>query len=208
MATRETVAAGDENPEIVFPETKKAPTKAWDKAKPKGKRKNAKARATAHVTREAETREATAGYDDSDAPWVQPSSLDAPKPRPGMVQRWIRAGIRGKDDPINLNNKTREGWRPRLVSSFPKNYPAVGMKSGQFPGAFVVNGMVLMEMPADRNAQRNAYYKKKQGKMTESINSQLAEASRGRSTGFGAIEMAQRSVPVRVRQDTVAAGDE
>ena len=43
--------------------------------------------------------ELRAGDARPDAAWKPPSLLDAPDPRPGMVQRWIATSIQGRETP-------------------------------------------------------------------------------------------------------------
>ena len=54
-----------------------------------------------HEARQYETWDDVDIHAEEAKPWVRPTSLDAPPPRPGFVQRWIRVGMNGKDDPTN-----------------------------------------------------------------------------------------------------------
>lgn len=200
---KNTIAADDQTNEA----PKTAPVKAWADAAPKAKRKRVKQvrTGTIHKMRVSDERTDETSHEIEDAPWGNPASLAAPAPRPGMVQRWIRIGSLGKPDPINLSRKMREGWRPRPADSVPARFSSPTIQAGQFTGGIGVEGMVLMEMPIARDGERNAYYKERQGRMTESINSQLAEATRGRrGTGFGPIEKAQKSEVGHLRRAVVA----
>lgn len=183
----------------------------WAKAGGKGKRSYVKSgnyRKTTHETRETTVRAASETHSQADAPWANPASLEAPPARPGMVQRWIRVSSRGKNEPTNLSRKLREGWQPRRADSIPGNFHMPVISGGNFSGAIGVDGMVLMEMPKARNDQRNRHYEKRKERLTESINMQLAEASRNRGrSGFGPIEIAQKTQVGTLREVRVAADD-
>ena len=77
-------------------------------------KRNVRANQARSNTRENETRAETS--------WKPASLLDAPPPRPGMVQRWVATSILGKDTPDNVYKRQREGWTPReadTVGDFP-----------------------------------------------------------------------------------------
>lgn len=80
--------------------------------------------------------------------WTQPMNLEAPKPRPGYVQRWVSAVSGGEDEVQNLIRKQgpRYGWTPRRADTVP-NGQAPSISKGQFAGCIGVMGMVLMERP-------------------------------------------------------------
>jgi hypothetical protein len=174
--------------------------------KPAGSRKAA-ASSSVRTARAAQTREQTKVRKQEEAPWVNPASLQAPPALPGMVQRWIRVGSMGKADPVNTARKIREGWRPRPADTVPDDFPVPRLETGKFTGAIGVEGMVLMQMPKERNAQRNAYFRKKGEAVTRAIDEDLMRANAGAGQGFGPIKRAQRSVPVREKSVAVA-GDE
>src|SRR5690606_13057980 len=51
---------------------------------------------------------------DSELPqsWKRPSQLDAPAPRPGYKQRWVRYRNGNHEDADNLEKMLDQGWRP------------------------------------------------------------------------------------------------
>lgn len=126
-----------------------------------------------HATRAYET------YDDSDVhiaegtPWVRPTSLEAPPPRKGFRQRWVRVGSMGQDDPTNTARKFREGWRPRPAETLPKDYHAPTIGHGKWSGCIGVEGMILCEMPEKMAEKRNAHYAAKTKLVTDTIESDL-----------------------------------
>lgn len=156
---------------------------------------------TTHQTRDTEQR-ALEEHLLEDAPWAQPESLAAPPPRPGMVQRWVRTSVLGKDDAVNIARKYREGWRPRdpsTVKNVKARYPT--LQHGQFGSVIAVEGMVLCEMSAARVAQKRAFINGETAKRTAAIDAQLgAQSKTARLGGYGAITKQARSVAVRERK--------
>lgn len=163
------------------------------------------ANAAVRDTRDQEQREAEEIHDTEDTPWVVPSSLAAPPPRPGMVQRWIRVASGGKDDAINTSRKFREGWKPRQASTVPKNFPVPSIKNGTYAGVIGVEGMLLCEMPAKKNDQRRAYIRNQIDKKTQSVDAEIRKTNlENANPAFGKIQKSDRTIPVRERQVKVA----
>lgn len=158
-----------------------------------------------HPTRETEIRSNTTVHEPSDQPWVRPASLEAPPPRKGMVQRWIRVGVRGKDDATNASRKFREGWQPRKADTVPTDFPLPRIESGRFAGCIGVEGSILCEMPVERNEQRNKYYADIRDRATQAINDQLENASAQAGHGFGRISKVEKTTPAR---EVAVADDE
>ena len=103
-----------------------------------------------------------------DTAWTPPSLLDAPPPRPGMVQRWIATSIQGKDTPDNVYKRMREGWSPRKADTVKdKLYPTIN--HGQWQGSIGIEGMLLCEMPIEKHKAQKAYYRNKSSEANESI---------------------------------------
>lgn len=133
-----------------------------------------------------------------DAPWTPPSSLEAPPPRAGMVQRWIRVSSQGKDDPINSARKFREGWAPRPADTVSTDWPVPKISGGKFAGFIGVEGMVLCEMPEKRNNQRKQFIADKIEKNTRAIDAQIRQTNKeNKNPAFGRIEKSDRTIPIR-----------
>lgn len=113
-----------------------------------------------HDGRVDDLSEERATHQESEAPWMRPSSLHAPDPRDGMKQRWIRISVRGVDDPRNVNLRMREGWTPRPVESIPSEFQMMGVQETQTQGRLIVDDLMLCEMPEERWKARAAYYQK------------------------------------------------
>lgn len=162
------------------PEAKPAPAKRT--------RLNAQA-ARARAGREQETRASQDLHPGSNAPWAPPTSLDAPPPRKGFKQKWIRIAIFGRPDVQNMSRKFKEGWLPRKSDTVPKSFHVPSIKSGQFAGYIGVEGSLLCEMPEARVAQRNAHYRKRAEQMAQDIERNMGNVNRSipHHAGFGRI---------------------
>lgn len=119
---------------------------------------NDRGRAAAHDSRVDELADERATHQYEDAPWERPSNLEAPPPRPGMMQRWIRFTLEGEEDPRNVSRKMREGWRPRSPDTIPADFMAGSSVKQADLGRLVVDDLMLCEMPAERYQQRKRYY--------------------------------------------------
>jgi hypothetical protein len=73
--------------------------------------------------------------------WKRPSTLEAPPPRPGYVQRWIRTSIGASNDPQNVSKRFREGWRPRPADTVPRGYTPPTIMHGQYGRSSVSKGI-------------------------------------------------------------------
>ena len=155
-------------------------------------------RGAAHQTRETESRAAEAVHEQEDTPWVRGASLDAPKERPGMDQRWIRFAVGGKEDSTNYSRKHREGWRPRPAETVPEDFDVPRMDSGRFAGCIVVEGMILCERPKALSKRRQKHFDNLTQVRTDAINSDLQRVnSQNRSPAFGPIKMATKQTMLR-----------
>jgi hypothetical protein len=110
--------------------------------------------------------------------WKRPSTLEAPPPRPGYVQRWIRTSIGASNDPQNVSKRFREGWRPRPADTVPRGYTPPTIMHGQYGEVIGVEGNILCEMPAKMAAQREAFYAKKAIQQTQAIEQDVHKVER------------------------------
>jgi len=133
-------------------------------SKPKAQRKKktaAKAPVTnhgvdhGHESRVDEMSEEKATHQNA-TPWVRASNLDAPDPRDGMIQRWVRRSLKGADDPKNLNRAWREGWRPRDPATLDEEWNIYATFAEKTDGMIVVDDLILMEIPSEVIEQRKA----------------------------------------------------
>lgn len=135
--------------------------------------------------------------------WKPPSLLDAPEPRPGMVQRWIATSIQGRETPDNVYKRMRAGWNPRPADSVKdQRYPTIN--HGQWAGSIGVEGMILCEMPEDSFRAMKAYYGQRADEQNESIPGELDAMAR---TGGIPIQQDRRSTASSGRDISVMADD-
>ena len=124
--------------------------------------------------------------------WVRPSELDAPPPRPGFVQRWIRIRLGNIRDTARLRKAMREGWRPVKASSMghtDHSLPIIQhdqLGDGDYVGA---EDLILMEMPERVNRQRETFYRRRQARQTGAIERQIKGVHREEHLGFGQVKM-------------------
>ena len=130
--------------------------------------------------------------------WRRHSDLDAPDPRKGYVNRFIRIRLGTVRDTARLRNAIREGWRPVKASSLSdRSLPTINID--QYGDVIGVEDLILCEMPKHIHQQRMKFYRAKQRRQNEAIERQLKGVSREDVGGFGPI------VPTRHTQVTVAA---
>ena len=114
-----------------------------------------------------------------DEPWKLPAELDAPEPRQGFTQRWIRIRYGNEDDAKNSMKKFREGWLPRSLDSCPVGYVPPTFLHSKLGDVIGVDDLILCEMPIKKAKQRNAYYHNKTVRMVEGIENDLRNVSSG-----------------------------
>jgi hypothetical protein len=142
-----------------------------------------------------------------DKPYVRPSSLEAPAPRPGMKQRWVHVGVEGKWDSKNWARKQREGWVPRASSTVPKNFQVPRIDTGRFAGCIGVEGMILCEITLGQAKKRRDYYAEKNRVTTKAVDDDLRKTNRFVGGGFGPIKKAEQSQVVREVAGGAGAGN-
>lgn len=150
-------------------------------------------------TRDETTREATAR---ATVEWKPPSTLEAPPPREGMRQRWVRSSILGGDESHHVMKRQREGWQPRPVDSVPDSFPIPTMEHGKWKGCIGIEGMILCEMPEETARQRDAYYgnKAKEQELATASNLNSADSTAGMALGAN-IDRSHDKGTVRQPQD-------
>ena len=148
---------------------------------------------------------------DEDQPYIRPTSLDAPKARPGYKQRWVRVTFQGQVDEKNLARKLREGWRARPADSVPKSFHVPRMRTGRFAGTVMVEGMLLCEIPLAMARRRDEAIRAETLNKTKAVNESLMRVNEGARGGFGPIRKGERSQLVREvkhAKDADAVADE
>jgi hypothetical protein len=124
----------------------------------------------------------------ADYVWRRPGSLDAPPPRPGMTQRWVRAETRAESDNLNWQAKYREGWRPRSPETVPDCEAMFNTSNHLGTPAIRVGGLVLMEIPTERVQAKRRAIRDIINRQEESVAMETAKISHeGQRQGFAPI---------------------
>lgn len=100
--------------------------------------------------------------------WMPPQLLPDPNPEPGYAFRWIRVSSLGKDDPVNISGKLREGWEPVKASEHPE-IRLYGSAQGRFPDSIEIGGLLLCKTPVEFTEQRDAYYRQQTDAQMNSV---------------------------------------
>ena len=109
--------------------------------------------------------------------WSPPAVLDAPKARPGYVQRWVATTILGKETPHNEYKRMREGWEPRKSDTVKEqHFPTIN--HGQWVGCIGIEGMLLCEMPEEKHKAMKSYYNDKSQQQNDALSGELDSLGR------------------------------
>lgn len=114
-------------------------------------------RGSLHVDREATIAREELHPEINAGKWINPTNLDAPDPRPGYVQRWVRDGSLGGDGvSADWTRKMREGWEPRDPSTIPPKQRMMYPSAKSVGGVDVIRiaNLVLCEIPKRVAMQR------------------------------------------------------
>jgi hypothetical protein len=98
---------------------------------------------------------------DRSVEWKPADMLDAPPPKPGMEQRWIRIRLGEKDDQRNFQKKFREGWHPIKRSDVPADMEPPTIAFGRFGDVVAVSDLVLCERPLEIGISRKRYFRQR-----------------------------------------------
>lgn len=142
--------------------------------------------------------------------WRRHSDLDAPPPRPGYVNRFIRIRLGTTRDSARLRQAMREGWRPvRASSAHGNSLPTINLD--QFGDVIGVEDLVLCEMPEKLHKQRQKFYGEKQRRLNSGTErgDDLREISRNNAAGFGPIQQTRKTrIETRPPESVSPAGDD
>lgn len=108
---------------------------------------------------------------DSELPtsWRQPQLLDAPPPRPGYCNRWVRYRAGSDEDAEHFEEMLEEGWRPIKRKSVRKVHELTATTHGKYGQYYVKRGLILMELPEKLAIQRKRYYNKQLANMNKGV---------------------------------------
>lgn len=93
--------------------------------------------------------------------WTEASSLEAPPPREGMEQRWVRFQLGGKNDPRNWTRRSRGRWVPRSLESVDAQFAPPTISHGQLGEIIGVGDLILCERPASIGQARRKHFRQK-----------------------------------------------
>ena len=110
--------------------------------------------------------------------WEKPSDLDAPPPREGYTQRWIRYQMGNDEDAKNTIKMFKQGWLPRPASTVDPKYLPPTVQHPRLGDVIGVDDLMLCEMPLKKAEQRNAYYRRRQDRMIEGIENDIRKVDR------------------------------
>ena len=170
-----------------MPRISSATSRATHDASPVLRERPISTRPTMHATRDVQEAESHIVHVDSPPlEWRAASNLDAPEPRPGYVQRWIRDLVNPDSQDANWARKYAEGWRPRPVETVGAAFRfMIGATSGGVAVVRVGNS-VLCEMPVQLAKQRAEHYRQKLQLQRKSagVDDMAAAAAEGRKHGM------------------------
>ncbi len=149
-----------------------------------------------HEMRDAEADIRTLPRTTSEVAWRRPTNLDAPNPRPGMVQRWVRAEMRSETDNLNWTSKLREGWRPRDPATLSAADAHLGLTAANHNGQGVirVGGLILVEMEETRIQARRRAVSEQNRRQEASVSAETDKISReGQAIGAAPIVREERN---------------
>lgn len=145
-------------------------------------------------------------YEEDEFPedWEAQGTLDAPTPRPGHTQHWVRMAILGQSDAKNLASRSHQGWRPRRVETVPegerRRFPV--FRDGRLGDIIMREGLILCEMPNRLVEKRNAHYRSKHERQLSSLNDRIAEQNEGGGHGITNMHIAERKSTVGISPQT------
>jgi hypothetical protein len=132
----------------------------------------------AHPAREAEIDARVLDRQEAaDFSWREPTNLDAPPPRPGFRQKWVRVQSRNEMDGINWNTRLRQGWTPRDPKTVPDANGFYPVATHHNQSVIQVAGSVLCEMPIQKVKARDAWVQEQNRKLEESISVETDKVS-------------------------------
>lgn len=125
---------------------------SMDRSRQRGRVPHAESRG--HKTNDArENRE----HSDNDFAYRPLNSLDAPKARPGMEQRWIRVMVGDKNDVRNWSRQQRYHWVPRQLETVPDSFNPPTQQVGGLGEVIMVGDLVLCERDARYGQSRKKF---------------------------------------------------
>lgn len=120
-------------------------------------RKRGKAPRSGHKGRKSSEARGSRERVDHDFVYRPLNSLDAPPPRAGMEQRWIRVLVNDKTDVRNWSKQSRYKWQPRQLDTVPESFNPPSQQIGKLGEVIVVGDLMLCERDARIGRSRRQY---------------------------------------------------
>lgn len=134
--------------------------------------------------------------------------LEAPKPRPGFVQRWVRMSILGQADTKNVAKIDRQKWKPRRFETVPERERMrfSAFRHSAFGDVIVEGDVMLCERPERVALAHRKYFQDKTAAQVGSlVQSEIDKGNQAAGGGFGPVTMT-RATKVTTRRPIVDAG--
>lgn len=96
--------------------------------------------------------------------YVPPSHLPDPKPQPGYVFKWCMTQVLGKNEPMNMSMRLREGWVPCKAEDHPELQDFVSEK-----GNIEIGGLMLCKMTAQRHESMMRHFAQQAQGQSQSV---------------------------------------
>lgn len=101
--------------------------------------------------------------------WTPPAVLDAPPPRSGYCNRWVRFRAESSEDAEHFEEMYQQGWRPIKRASVRKVHELTASTHGKYGQYYVKRNLLLMEIPERLANQARRYYAKAQSDMNKGV---------------------------------------
>lgn len=111
--------------------------------------------------------------------WRPANTLDAPPPRAGKEQRWIRFQLGANADPQNVSRKLRDGWAPRKIETVTEDYNPPTIAHGSLGSVIAVGDLLLCERSREIGMARRKYFREKQARQIAASKHKIKGVERG-----------------------------
>jgi len=131
-----------------------------------------------------------------------PKNLDAPAPRDGMDQRWIRCETRTDKDHMNLQRQMKNGWVARPLESISSSWQQISHHASGSDGLYV-DGMLLCERPKALGARQKAQVQARLKKQRQYVSGQVAGQNAQNAHANMPFDFVEQRETTRGRRPTV-----
>lgn len=107
--------------------------------------------------------------------WTPANHMETPKD--GVFEyRWVAELVNGSETPTNVHRKMREGYQRVMIDDLPEDFLLYNADTGD--GYTRYGGLILMRLPLELYAQRNAYFRTRSTERLEAANELQGVAGR------------------------------